>query len=133
MPPLTEAKAKREKSPVAKNSSIRGQHQRSSLKGTEIVRKRLSIGIASNSPPADGRQGGSRNDRTTSREHADVSPDVVERDLPNSIHKSKITNQKMPDKKLMIKSTSQNIILSKNRASPQKGKAVITTNKINLN
>jgi hypothetical protein len=70
---------------------------------------------------------------TNSIEHADVSPDVKERDLPNSIRKSQVTNQKMPEKhKLMIKSTSQNIILSKNRASPQKGKAIISTSKINL-
>jgi hypothetical protein len=104
---LTESKAKREKSPVVKIPSIRGQHQRTSLKGSEVARRRLSIGLASNSPPGHGRPGGSRNDRTTSGENANVSPDVVERDLPNSIHKSKITNQKMPDKhKLMIKSTS---------------------------
>ena len=75
--------------------------------GSKVVRRRISMGLASNSPRSQAKKGSSRNDRTTSREHADVSPDVVERDLPNSIHKSKVTNQKMPEKhKLMIKSTS---------------------------
>ena len=92
VPPLTDPKAKREKSPAAKNPSARGQHRRGGAKAGEIVRRRLSRGLGTSPSPGRGQTAGSGNGRTTSRENTNVSPGVIERDMPNSIHKSKISS-----------------------------------------